>query len=458
MLEKLGTRVALLAHRYVPDPFVLALLLTLAVFGAALVYTGLDVNAVLTTWIEASPSAKDQGFWNLLAFGMQMCLILVTGHALAESPPVSRLLGAIAKRARTPASAVVVVAVSAMVLALLNWGLGLIAGALLARRVGQRARQSGVRIHYPLVVAAGYTGLLVWHGGLSGSAPLKVTLAADLAQVLGTDVAERIGSIPIAATIGSVSNIGVNLVLLLLVPWVLLRMLPADPSVRVAAPALAAAGERPARSESLTPAQRLDRSAVLTWAIAIPGIIALSLWLHRQGIGRIDLNFINFAFLVAGLILHGSARSYGRAIGEGARGCAGIILQFPFYAGIMGVLAGTGLLAFLAAAFAELGSTLLPAAGFYSAGLINLFVPSGGGQWAIQGPLLVEAGLQAGVQPSRMVMALAYGDQWTNMLQPFWALPLLAITGIEARDMIGYTAVLLIVSQVVFLAGLYLTF
>jgi short-chain fatty acids transporter len=458
MFEKLGTRLTLLAHRYVPDPFVLALLLTLMVFGAALIYTGLDVGAVLTAWIEASPSPKDQGFWNLLAFGMQMCLILVTGHALAESPPVARLLGALADRARTPASAVVVVAVAAMLLALVNWGLGLIAGALLARRVGQRAREHGIRIHYPLVVAAGYTGLLVWHGGLSGSAPLKVTLNADLAEVLGADVAARIGSIPISETIGSVSNIGVNLVLLILVPWVLLRMLPADESARVGAPAHSVTDQTPDRPANPTPAQRLDRSAVLTWAIVIPGVIALFLWLQRQGLGKIDLNLINFAFLIAGLILHRSAQSYVRAIGEGARGCAGIILQFPFYAGIMGVLVGTGLLAFMAAGVAELGSALLPAVGFYSAGLVNLFVPSGGGQWAIQGPLLVEAGLQTGVQPSRMVMALAYGDQWTNMLQPFWALPLLAITGVEARDIVGYTAVLLIVSQVIFLAGLYLVF
>ena len=122
----------------------------------------------------------------------------------------------------------------------------------------------------------------------------------------------------------------------------------------------------------------------------------------------------------------------------------------------MGVLAGTGLLEVMAAGVAKLGGTLLPAVGFYMAGLVNLFVPSGGGQWAVQGPLLVEAGIQAGVEPARMVMALAYGDQWTNMLQPFWALPLLAITGVKASQIIGYTAVLLLFSQVVFLVGLYL--
>jgi short-chain fatty acids transporter len=176
----------------------------------------------------------------------------------------------------------------------------------------------------------------------------------------------------------------------------------------------------------------------------------------QSGLSGLGLNTINFAMLFLGIALHGSLSSYVRSVNIGARGCSGIILQFPFYAGIMGVLAGSGLLALMANGVAAVGSTLLPAVAFYMAGLVNLFVPSGGGQWAVQGPLLIEAGMQVGVEPARMVMALAYGDQWTNMLQPFWALPLLAIAQVKARDIVGYTAVVLLVSQVFFLLGLYL--
>ncbi len=455
MLEGIGARLTQLARRTMPDPFVLALLLTLLVFLLALTYTRLDGHAVLFAWIEGKGGGH--GFWNLLKFGMQMCLILVTGHALAESPPVARLLNALAEAARTPGRAVVIVAVAAMLLALINWGLGLIAGALLARRVGQRAREHGIAIHYPLVVAAGYTGLLVWHGGLSASAPLNVTLQVDLARVLGETTAAKIGSIPISETIGSPANLIVNLVLLIVVPWVLLRMLPADPTARIAAPELAAPAEDASSPvEASTLAGRLDHSRILVMLIVGLGLVAVVLAVMRQGIGRLDLNVINFVFLFSGLLLHRSPQSYVRAVGEAARGCAGIILQFPFYAGIMGMLAGTGLLDVMATAVAGVGGVLLPAVGFYMAGLVNLFVPSGGGQWAVQGPLLVEAGLQVGVAPAKMVMALAYGDQWTNMLQPFWALPLLAITGVRARDIIGYTAVLLLVSQVFFIVALYL--
>jgi short-chain fatty acids transporter len=472
MFEKLGVRLSSWARQYMPDPFVLALLLTLLSLLLAWVYVGFETTPVLTAWTQGTGDGK--GFWNLLAFGMQMCLILVTGHALAESPPVAKALNALADRVRSPAAAVIVVALAAMVLALVNWGLGLIAGALLARKVGQRAREQHIALHYPLVVAAGYTAMLVWHGGLSGSAPLKVTLEGDLAQVLGAETAAVIGSIPLSQTVGSAGNALVNLTLLLLVPLVLLRMQPSAEANRVPAPALCSPPEDaedagdPEHAEhapvrwghraggALTLAQRLDNSRLLTLCIVGPALVALGLWVHRQGLGRLDLNVINFAFLFTGMLLHGSPRSYLRSMGEAARGCSGIILQFPFYAGIMGLLAGTGLLQVMASTVARVGSGLLPAVGFYMAGLVNLFVPSGGGQWAVQGPLLVEAGLRAGVEPARMVMALAYGDQWTNMLQPFWALPLLAIAGVRARDVAGYTAVLLLVSQVVFIVGLYL--
>ena len=453
MLERIGSWLSRGARRFVPDPFVLALLLTFVSFAAALWFTGGNFHSVLIAWVDGKGGGK--GFWNLLAFGMQMCLILVTGHALASSPPLRRLLDALAARATTPASAIAIVAVGAMSLALVNWGLGLIGGALLAREVGQRARERGVKVHYPLLAAAGYSGLMVWHGGLSGSAPLKVTLSKDLGEILGPELAKQIVAMPLSETIGAWPNLLANAALLVIVPLVLIRMLPRDERERRAAPELESHGAAESSGES-SPAQRLDRSRILAGLTAIAGFAAWFFVVRRQGIGNLDPNLINFLFLFLGLALHGSAAAYGRAIGEAAKGTAGIILQFPFYAGIMGVLTGTGLLGAIAGAFVKVGAGALPAVSFYAAGLVNLFVPSGGGQWAVQGPILMKAAVDSGVAPARLVMALAYGDQWTNMLQPFWALPLLGITRVSARDIIGYTAVLLLVSQVVFVAALYL--
>lgn len=453
MLERLGDSLSRLARRYVPDPFVLAILLTLLTFTVALFYVSFDVKLVLFAWVDGKGGGK--GFWNLLAFGMQMCLILVTGHALASSPPVRRGLDLLAQAARTPARATVIVALGAMLLAYLNWGLGLIGGALLAREVGQRARERGILVHYPLLVAGGYSGLMVWHGGLSGSAPLKVTLAKDLKEILGDSLAAAVGPIPLGQTIGSTSNLLANALLLVLVPFVLVRMLPAKESERLPAPKLAALDGDEGGPEQETPASRLDRSRWFGMGFAVVGVVTGVLLLRRQGIANLDPNLLNFVFLFVGLALHGSPLAYANAVGEAAKGCAGIILQFPFYAGIMGMLQGTGLLAAVAGAMSHVGAASLPAVSFYSAGLVNLFVPSGGGQWAVQGPILLEAAVKTGVSPARMVMALAYGDQWTNMLQPFWALPLLGITGAKARDIIGYTAVLLLVGQFPLLLALY---
>jgi short-chain fatty acids transporter len=452
MLERLGSALTRFTRRFIPDPFVLAVLLTFVSFALAFAYVGPHPARVLAAWFDGSGHGK--GFWNLLAFGMQMCLILVTGHALASSPPVRRALDRLADRARTPASAIAIVSAGAMLLALVNWGLGLIAGALLARQVGQRARERGMAVHYPLLAAAGYTGLLVWHGGLSGSAPLKVTLARDLTEILGAGTAKAVGVMPLGSTIGSVSNLVGNALLLVIVPFVLIRMLPRDPTRRSAAPELGALGAGAVDSPD-TPAARLERSRILTAVLCLLGFATWIIIVRRQGLGRLDPNLINFLFLFLGVALHGSLVAYGRAINDAVQGCAGIILQFPFYAGIMGLLTGTGLIAAIAGAMARVGAGALPAVSFYSAGLVNLFVPSGGGQWAVQGPILMQAALRTHVSPPRLVMALAYGDQWTNMLQPFWALPLLGITRVAARDIIGYTAVLLLVSQLVFLAALY---
>jgi short-chain fatty acids transporter len=191
--------------------------------------------------------------------------------------------------------------------------------------------------------------------------------------------------------------------------------------------------------------ERIEKSPWLTVVVAIPLVAAVVLWWWETGITQLDPNALNLMFLTAGLILHGTVRRYVAAVTDAARGAAGIILQFPFYAGIMGVMRATGLGATFATALTDVATpetygviTIL------SAGVINLFVPSGGGQWAVQGPIAVQASTALGVPFERAIMGVAYGDQLTNMLQPFWALPLLAITGVKARDIIGYTTVVMI--------------
>jgi short-chain fatty acids transporter len=440
VVRRLGEVFTSLAHRFMPHPFVFALLLTLVTFLLGLGWARRGPVELLDAWVDGMFTAP------LLVFALQMALILVTGHALAETRPVRRFLEGAAGLARGTASAAAVTALVAMLAGLLNWGLGLIVGALLARAVARGAAARGIRVHYPLVVAAGYTGLLVWHGGLSGSAPVSVATP-------GHPLEAATGLVPVTETLLSPMNLAVTGFLLLAVPVFLALMAPRAGDPVETAPPLADAPEA-GDDPRTTPAGRLENSRVLA---AVMALLALA-WLVPRfvdlGWRAVDLNTMILLFLALGLLLHGTPRRYAASIDEAAAGAGGILLQFPFYFGIMGLMRGAGLIERMADLFVSwtgaLGALgLSPGAAYgmltvVSAGLVNLFVPSGGGQWAVQGPIAVAAAEALGLDLPRIVMALAYGDQLTNMLQPFWALPLLAVTGLKARQIVGYTGLLLL--------------
>ncbi|TVQ61758.1 MAG: short-chain fatty acid transporter [Phycisphaerales bacterium] len=458
MIARLGLCLSSVFRRTAPEPFVLAVLLTIltALLAVAFGTTGEGAADRAIGAFDAWRSGD--GLWRFLAFSMQMCLILVTGYALACSRPAAAMIARLAALPRTGASAAAIVALVAMTCGLVNWGLGLIVGALLAREVGRSCAQRGVAAHYPLLAAAGYTGMLVWHGGLSGSAPLTMTTRENAARVLDAETLERFGGegVPLSETLGSTLNLVGTGGLLMLVPLVLVLLMPkkaaeietidrfmSDPNLpeKIVNPEPVPSGA----ADEVTWPDRLSRSRVLAWFLGLlflAGVVRTGVVL---GPLRVGLDEINMLMLGLGLMAHASLGSYGRAVEEGARGCAGVILQFPLYAGIMAMVVASGLAARLAGGLAEAaGDRGLPVATFFSAGIVNLFVPSGGGQWGIQGPIALESGVAAGIEPGSMIMAVAFGDQLTNMLQPFWALPLLAITGVRARDVVGYTAVVMV--------------
>ncbi len=446
MIRRLGHRFAAFFRATTPDPFVLAVGLTLLTFLLAAIIESVGPLEIVRAW------QGDTGFFSLLAFTMQMVLILVTGHALASAPVVKRFLVGVAALPRSGAQAAFLVAFVAIFTALLNWGLGLVVGAILAREVGKSCAARGIAAHYPLLSAAGYTGLMCWHGGFSGSAPLMMTTEANVARFLGEDVATEVGTLSFMKTVLSPMNLVVTLGLLFLVPALAAALAPrgAEPCESMTEYLGAPPeddGEEEAAAETLP--ERIEASPITAWLLVIPLGAAFALWLVDVGIAKLDPNALNLLFLTLGLALHGSLRRYRLAVADAVAGTSGIVLQFPFYAGIMGVMRGTGLGATFASAITSAASahsygvlTML------SAGVINLFVPSGGGQWAVQGPIAVEASRTLGVPLSEAVMAVAYGDQLTNMLQPFWALPLLAITGVKAKDVIGYTAIIMLAGAI----------
>ena len=437
MIARLGRTFSRLSTRVVPDPFVLALALT----GLVLVLGFVRLQG-------AAPPPDDGVAWTLLmswtkgfsspgglAFALQMCLVLVTGHALALSPPVQRVVVWIATLPKSGASAAALVAAVAAVAGVVHWGLGAIVGAFLAREIARHARSRGLTVHYPLLGAAAYCGLAVWHGGLSGSAPLKVAEA-------GHFVEEIAGVVPVSATLLSPLNFAITGAIVLLLPLLFFAMAPKTDAECT-----------PPDPDKLAPLPKREVAeidSVPTWLRESPivGLTVGGLGLTVVIAGFVgdklsfDLNLVNLLFLFLGVTLQGRLGDYSDAIADGARGAGAIVLQFPFYFAILGVMKATGMIAWISSAMATVAtSTTFPVLAFLSAGLVNLVVPSGGGQWAVQGEILLQAGADLGVAPGVTVMAFAYGDAWTNMLQPFWALPLLGIMGLRARDIIGYTAV-----------------
>jgi len=457
MLARLGDRISAFFRATAPDPFVIAVLLTLVTFLLALFRTDSSAGDLVAAWSD--PKA---GVWKFLPFAMQMCLILVTGHAVAASKPIAHFLRRLADMPKSGAQAAAMIAIVATTLGVFNWGLGLIAGAIVARDTGRSLTRRGIPHHYPVLVAAGYLGLMVWHGGFSGTAPLMVSTADGIKSVLpaGTQLAP----IPIRETLLSPLNLIVTGGLLLLCPIVMALLMPKSGGQMCEANSQMSKGPEGQSSEEHKPAfvRLLEETPIVNLLLA--GLIAW--WAigfyfpqgegAKSGIESLTPNEVNLTMLMLGLVLHGSPRSFIAAVEEGARGCAGIIVQFPLYAGIMGMMHTSGLTAQIAGAIsAHAGPTTLAPLTCLSAAVVNLFVPSGGGQWGVQGPIVVESALAAGVDLPKAVMALAYGDQLTNMLQPFWALPLLAITGAKAREIVGYTAIAMILGLIWTLACLF---
>ncbi|MFV0303775.1 MAG: short-chain fatty acid transporter [Paracoccus sp. (in: a-proteobacteria)] len=435
MLRALSRPATRLMERWLPDAFIFVIVLTLVAALAAIVSEGTNPVDLVRMWGD--------GFWALLSFAMQMLLVLVTGFILASSPPVRAILQRIAALASSRGSAILLVSVVSLAASWINWGFGLVVGAIFAKEL---ARQ--IRVDYRLLVAAAYSGFVIWHGGLSGSIPLTIATPGHFTE-------DQIGVIATSSTIFAPWNLAIVVAVFIAVPLVNRAMLPLESEQVLVDPAKLGDDAAPAPlPASATPAERLENSPILMWAIGIPGVIWLALYFI--GGGGINLNVVNFLFLMVGILCHGTPRSLLAALDEGVRGGAGIVIQFPFYAGIMAIMTQSGLAASLSEWFVSISTAqTLPFWSFISAGIVNIFVPSGGGQWAVQAPVMLPAAAALGADLPHVVMGVAWGDAWTNLLQPFWALPMLGIAGLKPRDIMGFCVIHLLITGII-IGGLLL--
>ena len=451
-------------ERWVPDAFVFALLATVVVVTAALLGTPSGLMDVAGIW--------GTGFWELIPFTMQMSLVIITGYVLASAPPMQRLIGWLAAVPRSPRAAVAWVTLFALVSSWFNWGFSLAFSAVLARQVARRLPT----VDYRALGAASVLGLgSIWAQGLSGSAALQMAspgaLQPRIREIVAAQGVVPDGIIGLTHTIflwQSLVSVLVEIVVVVAVMWFATPPPERSRTARDLGVALDddADGFRPLPAELRTPGTWLEHSRLLSLFIAGLGGLYLYRYftLAADPLNALTLNVVNLSFLLAGVLLHGTPARLLHAVRVATPPVWGVILQYPFYAGIAAIITGTHLSQQLAHAFVSVSTpaTYPMVVAVYSA-VLGVFVPSGGSKWVVEAPYVMAAAHTLKVHLGWVVAAYDLGEALANLVQPFWMLPVLGVLGLKARDIMGYTFVVFVVLTpvvllLVGLLGLTLTY
>jgi len=414
-----------MTQNYLPDAYIFAILLTLVTFISGIALMGYTPMQMANFWGD--------GLWNLNNFAMQMALVLIFGFTLAKTYVVHNLLAKISSFAKNQNQAIILLTLIAVAGCYINWGFGLIVSALLAVEFARKLKT----LNYGLFIAAAYSGFLVWHGGLSGSVPLKLTNPNDsIKSILGNETFDLSNTI--------FSSFNLTILIAMVITLVLTNYLMSRFSKQSMSVDFDEVKFEMKRVKGGNFATRLENSVILNFLLVTLGLVYLIPTILEKGIG---LNTMIIIFMLLGLIFHGTSKNFLNSFNESVRDSSGILLQFPFYAGIMAMMSGSGMAQALSEFFISISNenTFLFFT-YISAAIVNFFVPSGGGQWALQAPIILPAAKELGISLSDASMAIAWGDAWTNMVQPFWALPLLSAARCELRQMMTYSLVIFLSS------------
>lgn len=428
-----------LMQRYLPDPFTIVWVITLFVGAMALIITNTSPMAVIDYW--------GKGFFDILGFAMQMSLVLITGYALASANIVRRFLQKIVLIPKTPKQTILFIGFASMALYYFNWGLGLIAGGFLAREAAKQHRDTDFRV----LVTAAFSGIIITHGGLSASVPLVINTKGHFLE-------GQIGLVPLTQTIFHPQTLLITLTLAIVIPLVCVLMLPKKEETVVADISLLEdyTVSEAAVATEVHLADKMDNSRFLNYSLGLAGLIYLVAYFTKNGF-NLNVNILIFMFIVLGILAHGTLLNYARAISKGTATASGIILQFPFYAGIMGIMHGSGLVHVISNWLLSISTyETFELACYFSSLIISIFVPSAGGHWVVQAPFMLPAAATLGVEPWKVAMGVAWGESIWNIVCPFWALPLLAIANMNLRDLMGFSVLLFIIGNIVAIAGILL--
>ena len=433
------------SERWVPDAFIFALIATAIVLLAGVTFTPSSLPQVIDAW--------GRGFWELIPFTLQMALIIITGHVLATSKPVGRVIRALAAWPTTPRNAVALVAFFAMTSSWFNWGFSLIFSAVLAKEVARRV----AGVDYRALAAASFLGLgSIWAQGLSGSAALQMASPGALQPQIRDIVAHNGivpgGIIPFRDTIflwQSVVSVIVEIAVVTAVMWLVTPPAGRGKTAGNLGIDLGEAEiEPPVLIGKPTPGQWLEHSPILNWLVVLIGGTYLVRYFMAapEPLNAINLNIVNFTFLLLGFLLHSTPARLMHAVQAATPAVWGVILQFPFYAGIAAVITSTQLSQQIAHAFVGISSpTTFPAVVATYSAVLGVFVPSGGSKWVIEAPYVMAAAHELKVHLGWVVAAYDLGEALANLVQPFWMLPILGLFKLRARDVMGYTFVVFVV-------------
>ena len=429
-----------LVENFYPDAFIFVIVLSVLTFLLAVFNTDSSIVETFEAWGTGLPK--------LFTFTAQICIIMITAHALAHTKPVENILSKIGSYPASQIQAYALVTFISGLASLFAWSFGLIVGGIVSKFVAIGCAKKRIKIHYPLLVASAYSGYVIWHMGYSSSAALFVS-SADHSLI------NKIGIIPVTDTIFNPFNITIAIFTLLIITIVNPSMRPNNDSEINEIDSNVFRFTDKSDSDDMnkkirSPAQVIENNRFISFFLAISLLLFIGLIFYKKGFS-LDLNIVSWSFLGIGLLLSNSPIHYVKLVNRASITVGPIILQYPFYAGIMGIMADTGLINVLAEKISSIAtSDTLGFYSFLSGGLVNMFIPSGGGQWAVQGPVMIEAANYLNVKPYVIVLGVAYGDQWTNMIQPFWTIPLLAIAGLHMRQIMGYTFVIFIITGVIY--------
>ncbi|MFT3960390.1 short-chain fatty acid transporter [Propionivibrio sp.] len=443
LMARWGAALADWAEKWFPDAYVFAAIAVVVVCGAAL--------AMGRTPAQVSVDFG-KSFWNLIPFTMQMAFVVIGGYIVAVSGPVRRIINVLAAVPKEPKTAVAYVGFLAMLASLLSWGFSMIFAGILMREISKRVKG----VDYRAMGAAGYLGLgSVWALGLSSSAALLMATKGSIPPAL----LKISGIITLGETLFTWQNLVMIVVLVVLSVWICYASTPTADKAKTAEMAgIVYQDSHEEIGSPQTPGEKLEFNPALTLVLVALGVVYLyDVFSTKGGLAALDLNTYNFMFLIAGMLLHWSPRSFLRAAAKAVPMTGGVLLQFPLYAGIFGVLMGSGLNEVLARFFVSISTqeTLPLVGGIYSA-ILGLFLPSGGGKWVVEAPYLLEAANQLHVNLAWMVQVYNAAEALPNFINPFWMLPLMGLTGVKARDLAGYSTLQLIFHTPVVLILLWL--